>query len=79
MEVRSPDDRRSKIARKTELYLEHGALAVLDVDPAALVVRVTTPGGTVTLGRGQAFSHPALPGLALEVDALFAPRARRKR
>ena len=78
VEIRSPDKRERLIRRKTTLYLEHGSIAVLDVDPSERSVRVTTRSGETTLKAGDAFSHPAFPGLSLAVDAVFAPLDRRR-
>jgi Uma2 family endonuclease len=78
VEIRSPGSRESQIRRKTTLYLEHGAIAVLDVDPARRAVHVTTRDGETMLKTGDTFSHPAFPGLALSVDAIFAPLNRRR-
>jgi Uma2 family endonuclease len=78
VEIRSSENRERAILRKTALYLEHGAIAVLDVDPARRSVRVTTHDGESTLRPGDAFTHPAFPGLSLAVDAMFAPLDRRR-
>ncbi|MBC5810751.1 MAG: Uma2 family endonuclease [Candidatus Eremiobacteraeota bacterium] len=72
-EVRSPDDRGPNIRRKTELYLAHGAIAVLNADPARRTVLVATQEGECLLRPGDRFEHPALPGLALSVSEIFAP------
>jgi len=78
VEIRSPENRRRAIRRKTVLYLEHGAIAVLDIDPAQRVVHVTTRDVESALRAGDAFIHPAFLGLALPVDAIFAPLDRRR-
>jgi Uma2 family endonuclease len=78
VEIRSPQNREASIRRKTVLYLEHGAVAVLDVDPARRLARVTTQDGEHSLRPGDAFAHPAFPGLVLPVDAMFAPLDRRR-
>ena len=78
VEIRSPENRERAIARKTALYLQHGAVAVLDVDPARRLVRVTTLDGESTLQPGDAFAQPAFQGLAFPVDAIFAPLTRRR-
>jgi Uma2 family endonuclease len=79
VEIWSPDNRESLIRRKTTLYLEHGAIAVLDVDPSGRTVRVSTRDGETMLKTGDTFGHAAFPGLALSVDAIFAPLDRRRR
>jgi Uma2 family endonuclease len=78
VEIRSPDNRERLIRRKTTLYLEHGAIAVLDVDPAARTVRATTSDGETVLKTSDTFSHPAFPGLALPLETIFAPLNRRR-
>ncbi len=78
VEIRSPQNREAAIQRKTDLYLQHGAIAVLDVDPAKRSVHITTNDGESTLRAGDAFTHTAFPGLALAVDAIFAPLDRRR-
>jgi Uma2 family endonuclease len=77
VEIRSPRDRRQNIERKTELYLRHGAIAVLNVDPTKRTVYVTTQDAEFTLKDGDAFTHAAFPGLELRVSDIFAPLARR--
>lgn len=78
VEIRSPDNRERSIRRKTVLYLEHGAIVVLNIDPATRFVRVATKSGESTLQPGDAFTHPAFPGLMLRVNAIFAPLDRRR-
>ena len=78
VEIRSPQNRERSIRRKTALYLQHGAIAVLDVDPTRRSVRVSTRDGESTLRSGDAFTHPTFPGLALAIDAMFAPLDRRR-
>jgi len=76
VEIRSPQNRERNIRRKTTLYLEHGAVAVLEVDPARRLVHVTTREGESTLQAGDSFTHSAFLGLTLPVDAIFAPLER---
>jgi Uma2 family endonuclease len=78
VEVRSPRQRKAGILRKTELYLAHGAVAVLDVDPRTRTVNVTTSDGATTLCAGDAFQNAAFPGLTLRVADVFAPLDRLK-
>ena len=73
VEVRSPEDRDRNIRRKTALYLRHGALAVLNVDPQKRTVDVATANDETTLKPGDVFTDPSFPGLALPVNAIFAP------
>jgi Uma2 family endonuclease len=78
VEIRSPENREREIRRKTELYLQHGALVVLDVDPMTRLVCATTRDGETILKAGDAFTHLAFPDLSLPVDAIFAPLDRRR-
>lgn len=78
VEIRSPDDRNRNIRRKTELYLRHGAVVVLNVDPQKRIVEVATAEGEQTLQAGDIFEHAAFPGLAVPVSAIFAPLDRRR-
>jgi Uma2 family endonuclease len=72
IEIRSPRQWMPNIRRKTELYLQHGATVVLNVDPKKRTIRVTTRENEITLGEGGTFQHPAFPGLGLSVDAIFS-------
>jgi Uma2 family endonuclease len=73
VEVRSPEDRPANIRRKTELYLAYGALLVLNVDPSARTVVVSTAAGEHMLHIGDVISHPSFTGLQIPVAAIFAP------
>jgi Uma2 family endonuclease len=77
VEIRSPRDRRQNIERKTELYLRHGAIAVLNVDPMKRTVHVTTGDTECALKDDDTFTHAAFPGLELRVSDIFAPLDRR--
>lgn len=78
IEIRSPDDRNRNIRRKTQLYLQHGAVVVLNIDPQKRAVAVTTAEREQTLHAGDTFEHPAFPGLAVPVSSIFAPLDRRR-
>jgi Uma2 family endonuclease len=77
VEIRSPEDREKNIRRKTALHLAHGAIVVLDINPAKRTMRVTTRDAETTLHVGEVFSHPSFPGLALALDTIFASLDRR--
>ena len=77
VEIRSPRDRRQNVERKTELYVRHGAIAVLNVDPTKRIVHVTTGDAEFTLKDGDGFTHAAFSGLELRVSDIFAPLDRR--
>jgi Uma2 family endonuclease len=72
-EVRSHSWRAGFAAEKTRLYLQHGALVVLDVDPQERIVHAHTCDGVPKSYRsGERFSCAALPWLEFEVAALFS-------
>jgi Uma2 family endonuclease len=71
VEIRSPRDRKSNVARKIELYLAHGARLVLDVDPATRTI-VAHDGVTIrAFGAEETFAHPAAEGLTFDIGAYF--------
>ena len=51
IEVRSPKDRESHIARKTTLYLAHGATLILNVDPDSRTILLTSHERERTLSK----------------------------
>lgn len=73
VEVLSPGDSPAYLRRKIDLYLSHGSLIVLDVDPLERVVVVHTAGEPPTkLSGGARFEHPLVPWLAFEVSEVFS-------
>lgn len=72
-EVRSPEDREANVRRKTELYLAHGAVLVLNVDPHDRTVRLSAVDGERLLRSGEVVEHHAFPDLHIPVAAVFAP------
>ena len=72
VEIRSPSDRDRNVARKIELYLERGALVVLDVIPKRREIIAHALGGVRNYRTGDTFVHPAVPGLTFDVAAYFA-------
>ena len=56
VEIRSPSDRESNVARKIALYLDRGAKLVIDVRPA----------------RREMSAHDAMPGFTFAIEAFFA-------
>jgi Uma2 family endonuclease len=72
VEIRSPGDRPRNINRKIELYLAHGSLIVLDVDPKKREIIVHDTRLARTLREGDHFEHPAAPGLTFDVHGVFA-------
>lgn len=73
VEVRSPWDKKVKIAQKVEDYLRHGARAVWDVDPDTRTVIVHLPGMSPTqlAGDDPLEGGDVLPGFAVPASALF--------
>lgn len=71
-EVRSPSHRSGLLATKIEQYFSHGALLVLDVDPAARVLYAHTADATLLLKSNDRFSCDAVPWLQFDVARLFA-------
>ena len=73
IEVRSPEDREKNIRRKTQLYLEHGASMVLNVDPQDRTVQLSDRNGEQILRSGDTIAHPAFPDLRIAIGSVFAP------
>ncbi len=76
VEVLSRDDRRADVDHKVATYLAAGTSAVIAVDPKRETIALHDRAGVCTVGAGEMLTHPALPGFALDVAALFA-RAKR--
>jgi Uma2 family endonuclease len=72
IEILSPDDRPADVADKTATYLAAGTTAVLVVDPRKQNVVVHDATATRTCERGDVLALEALPGLAVDLEALFA-------
>lgn len=73
VEIRSPDDREQHIRRKTELYLAHGAVLVLNVDPERRSVELNDAHAVRLIHTGEAIGHPAFPDLHIPAASVFAP------
>jgi Uma2 family endonuclease len=71
VEIRSPSDRKSNIARKIALYLAHGSRLVLDVDPATRTIVAHDGVSFRTFGSEETFAHPAAEGLTFDIGAFF--------
>ena len=76
VEIMSPDDRPADVEHKIATYLAAGTFAVVVVDPHRETITVHDGDGARILRAGDMLTHPALPGFALDVGALFA-RAKR--
>ena len=73
VEVRSPSNRKLYDAQKFAAYLDHGAMLVLDIDPASRTVYAHARGaGVRTFLETQTFAHESIPWLRFEVAELFA-------
>ncbi|MBV8600760.1 MAG: Uma2 family endonuclease [Candidatus Eremiobacteraeota bacterium] len=77
VEVRSPQDCENCIERKTALYLAHGAILVLNVDPQTRTVRISSQDGEQVLQAGETIEDGAFPDLHIAVNEIFAPLDRR--
>ena len=75
-EVLSPDDRPRLVAIKIATYLASGTSAVVVVDGRETSVTVHAPGSVSRFSAGDVVTLDAMPGLSIDVAALFA-RARR--
>jgi Uma2 family endonuclease len=75
IEVLSPGDSRIYLEKKIALYLTHGSLVVLDVDPIARTIRVYDRASQVTVLReGDRFEHADVPWLTFGVREAFADK-----
>jgi Uma2 family endonuclease len=72
VEVRSPGDRERNIQAKVALYLDAGALLVLDVDPQLRRITAHDADGFQVFEADDTFAHALAPGLAFDVGGLFA-------
>lgn len=72
VEVLSPSQTYTQMARKVQVYLRYGTRMVLILDPSEKVVFVHTPTGTTTLEIGDTLDGgDVLPGFQIEVKKLF--------
>ena len=78
VEIRSPGDRPRNTEHKIAVYLATGSLLVIVVDPRDRSVRLHDARGVSDLRGDDVITHPALPGFALALPALFAPLDRRR-
>jgi len=73
VEVLSPGDSRAYLMKKITLYLSHGSLVVLDVDPLERTIAVhDCSGSTKLLRESDRFEHPDVAWLAFDVREAFA-------
>lgn len=71
IEIRSPSDKKSVLARKIERYLATGSVLVLDVNPQARRIIARTSGGTRTYEAGETFATAVVPWLRFSVESIF--------
>jgi Uma2 family endonuclease len=72
VEVRSPSDQPALTGEKIRQYLSHGAVLVLDVDPAQQVLYAHSKSGVQTHHNGDVFTNDAVPWLQFDVAEVFA-------
>ena len=73
IEIRSKNERRARVLRKTELYLSAGVKEVWYVEPARNEVHVHCPGEAPRLyTAAEELTSPLLPGVSISLAALFA-------
>jgi Uma2 family endonuclease len=71
VEVRSPSDNAAVLRRKIDLYLTHGALLVLDVDPQTRTIFAHDRAGSRRLRCGERFSLDEVPWLEFDIAEAF--------
>jgi len=72
VEILSPSDRRRDADEKVALYLRHGSLLVLEVDPERYTITAYARDGITTFAESDTFAHAAAPWLRFDVAPLFA-------
>jgi len=72
VEIRSSDDRPGEREQKIDLYLQLGTRVVIDVDPPRQIVTAIDAKGRQVFRKTDVFAHPALPGLRIDLEPLFA-------
>ena len=71
VEIRSPSDRRGEREWKIATYLAAESLMVLDVSPPERTIHAHTKDGVTSFGRGDIFTHDAVPWLTFSLDDAF--------
>ncbi len=72
VEVRSPNDREPEIEEKVAIYLDAGTHVVIVADPLTRRFLLFDPSGSRELPAPAIFEHAALPGLTIDIAAVFA-------
>ena len=70
-EILSTGDAPRDVASKVDVYLRAGAEAVVVLDPARRTIVAHDARGARAFRAGDAFAHPALPGLTFAVGPFF--------
>jgi Uma2 family endonuclease len=71
VEIISRSDRESSLAKKVELYLRHGSVVVIVVDPERRTLTLHRADGSLTIeARGKVSIDPC-PDLVLDFDEIF--------
>ena len=71
VEILSPSDRRRDADEKIALYLKHGSLLVLEIDPERYGIAAHARDGVTTFGSTGIFEHAAVPWLRFDIAPLF--------
>lgn len=71
VEILSPDDRRSDVDDKIDVYLRAGSSLVIVVDPSRRAIELHDCDETSLLTEQDVIRHRALPGFSYPVGELF--------
>lgn len=78
IEIRSPGDDLTFLAKKIARYLATGAVLVLDVDPDTRAVVAHTDTTVATFADGSIFASEAAPWFSFDVTRLFDAATRKR-
>jgi len=67
------DGRPALLALKVGAYVRNGSQAVIVVDPRARTAVLHDAAGTRDFGTAETITHPAFPGLRIDMADLFTP------
>ena len=75
VEVMSVHDRRSRVAKKVQEYLDAGVLLVWVIEPSSHTLQAYKPDGSMDRYSGNdiASADPAVPGFTVKLSELFPP------
>ena len=80
IEIFSPANSKKAFARKIEIYLKNGALAVWVLHPDSKTIVVHTSEGRLEVRESNSVSFPpSLPSVLIPVAKVFAPRRASKK